>query len=122
MGLFAWQDEFAVGTAEIDSEHRALFRLAEELHESILNGAAEDDLEAIYARLAAYTREHCENEEAILRKQDGCDIQELSREHQRFTAKVNALERRLEKKQARLDVETMRFLRSWLDRHIQHMA
>ena len=119
MSLFEWNDEFSVGIAEIDTEHRELFRIAEELHEGLLNGTAEDDLEITYSRLAEQTRAHFEREDAILRKQGNPNVEQISREHSRLTEKVEALERRLEKRQARLDVETLRFLRTWLDRHIR---
>jgi hemerythrin len=119
MSLFEWNEEYSVGIAEIDSEHRELFRIAEELHEGILNGTAEDELEVTYSRLAEQTRAHFEREGAILRKQGHPNVEQISREHSRLTEKVEALERRLEKRQARLDVETLRFLRTWLDRHIR---
>ena len=108
MSLFEWNDEFSVGIAEIDSEHRELFRIAEELHEGILNGTAEDDLEVMYSRLAEQTRAHFEREDAILRKQGRPNIEQMSREHLRLTQKVEALGRRLEKRQARLRAHRFR--------------
>jgi hemerythrin len=119
MSLFEWNDEFDVGIAEIDADHRDLFRTAEELHEGILNGTAEDDLEVTYSRLAEQTRAHFEREDAILRKQGHPNVEQISREHLRLTQKVEALGRRIEKRQARLDMETLRFLRTWLDHHIR---
>ena len=119
MSLFEWNDEFSVGIAEIDSEHRELFRIAEELHEGILNGTTEDDLGVVYSRLAEQTRAHFEKEDAILRKQGRPNIEQTSKDHLRLTQKVEALGRRLEKRQTRLDMETLRFLRTWLDHHIR---
>jgi hemerythrin len=119
MSLFAWKEEYSVGVAEIDSEHRELFRIAEELHEGILNGVAEDDLEIVYSRLAEQTRAHFEREDAILRKKGHPNVEQISKEHIRLTEKVEALERRIEKRQARIDVETLRFLRTWFDHHIR---
>jgi hemerythrin len=119
MSLFEWNDEFSIGIAEIDSEHRELFRIAEKLHEGILNGTAEDELEVTYSQLAEQTRAHFETEDAILRKEGRPNVEQISREHIRLTEKVEALGRRLEKRQARLDMETLRFLRTWLDHHIR---
>jgi hemerythrin len=119
MSLFAWKDEYSVGIAEIDADHRDLFRIAEELYDGILNGTAEDDLEVMYSQLAEQTRAHFEREDAILRKEGRPNVEQISREHIRLTEKVEALGRRLEKRQARLDMETLRFLRTWLDHHIR---
>jgi hemerythrin len=119
MSLFAWKEEYCNGIAEIDSEHRDLFRIAEELYDGILNGAAEDDLEVVYSRLAEQTRAHFEREDAILRTRGHSNVEQISREHLRLTQKIEALGRRLEKRQARLDMETLRFLRTWLDHHVR---
>jgi hemerythrin len=100
MSIFAWKDEYSVGNADIDAEHRALFRIAEEVHSAILEGADEDKLEGLFTRLANYVETH-------------------SRNDKRLSDKVQALHRRIEKGQARVDVETMRFVRSWLDHHIR---
>src|SRR5260370_38640784 len=109
MSLFEWNDEFSVGIAEIDSEHRELFRIAEELHEGILNGTGEDELEVTYSRLAEQTRAHFEREDAILRKHGRPNVEQTSRGHLLLTQKVEPLAGGLASRQARLQTEPRRF-------------
>ena len=116
--FFVWRDEYALGRPEIDREHQALFRIAQELNAAMSAGHAQDELAAIYARLVAYTRFHFANEEALMRSAGYSDLAQHAREHDRLTAKVARLEREFEEGSAAVTAETMEFLRRWLKHHI----
>ncbi|MGA2186049.1 MAG: bacteriohemerythrin [Bryobacteraceae bacterium] len=116
--LFAWSDEYSLGQPDIDREHKALFRMAQELNEAMLRGEAQEELAGLFARLAAYTKFHFTNEEALMRAAHYADAASHAREHNQFTAKVAALEREFEDGQATVTRETMQFLRGWLNHHI----
>lgn len=58
MTLITWKDEFSVGVAEVDHEHRELIELINGLHDAIQEGASRDvvvsSLGEIYAQIAAH--------------------------------------------------------------------
>lgn len=68
MNPFTWNDNHSVGHPEIDAEHRALFRIAEELYDDIEDGTALYRLGGLMARLDSYSRFHFESEEAFMRR------------------------------------------------------
>ena len=116
--LFAWQPEYSLGQPDIDREHKALFRIAQELNEAMLRGDAQGELSGIFARLVAYTKFHFSSEEALMRAANYPDAAIHVKEHDRLTAKVGALERQFEQGEAAVTADTMMFLRRWLDHHI----
>ena len=117
MGLFAWSEEYSRTCPDIDREHKALFRLAEELQTAIDAGVAQPDLRALFARLVAYTRFHFDHEEALMREKGFPDIARHAMEHTKLAEKVARLERKFDGG-AEIDMETMRFLHRWLQHHI----
>ena len=51
MSLFKWSSDYSVYLPEIDAEHRAIYRLGDELHKALLAGADADQLKPILANL-----------------------------------------------------------------------
>ena len=115
---FVWKDGYSFGQPDIDREHQALFRIAQELNEGVERGDAQEKLAGIFARLVAYTRFHFSNEEELMRRSNYPDVAGHVAEHNRLTAKVAALERQFEASDAMVTADTMEFLRRWLDHHI----
>lgn len=58
MSLIQWKDEFCVGVAEVDHEHRELVALINSLHDDMRRGASRDAvveaLGEIYAQISAH--------------------------------------------------------------------
>ena len=58
MSLITWKEEFSVGVAEVDFEHRELIELINSLHESARSGAGREvvieALGEIYAQIASH--------------------------------------------------------------------
>jgi len=115
---FVWKDEYSLGQPDIDREHKALFRIAQELNEALERHDAQAELAGIFARLVSYTRFHFSNEEALMRRSNYPDTERHVKEHNKLTAKVGALERDFEHGKSTVTMETMKFLRRWLDHHI----
>ena len=115
---FVWTEQYSLGQPDIDREHKALFRMAQQLNEAMLRGDAQAELAGLFARLVAYTKFHFTNEEALMRGTNYPDTASHVREHDQFTAKVAALEREFENGKTTVTAETMEFLRGWLGHHI----
>ena len=85
MNQFEWSEKHSVGCPDVDDEHKALFRIAQELYDAIHEGTARAELTSLFDRLASYTRFHFANEEALMRKTGALDYDQHCREHRKFT-------------------------------------
>jgi hemerythrin len=118
MSLFDWKDKYAIGSPEIDREHRALFHMVNELEEAMVSGKAEGGLESLFERLAAYSRFHFRTEEKQMRAQGYPDTEQHVREHNEFIARLALLGKKLSQGEEGTDFETLRFLAHWLEAHV----
>ncbi|HTR34465.1 MAG TPA: bacteriohemerythrin [Bryobacteraceae bacterium] len=115
---FVWSDSHSLGLPEVDVEHRALFRLAEQLYDDVAKGQETDKLASNLARLASYASFHFENEEALMQRTDFPEIAEHRLEHQTFIAQVANLESLRQDGHESLCAPLLEFLRAWTEQHI----
>ena len=64
MPLVVWKDEFSVGVAAIDAEHRDLLDIINVLYDEAQAGAPTETLAVTCDKLIAHTVTHFDNEEA----------------------------------------------------------
>jgi hemerythrin-like metal-binding protein len=89
---FVWSDRFASGIESVDSQHRQLFRLINQVGDLLVGGGevSEAATEALIKRLADYARFHFTDEERVM-TEGGLDpayIDSHRRIHNRFTEQV----------------------------------
>jgi hemerythrin len=118
MGLFAWKEDYAVSHVEIDSQHRQLFRLADDLHQAMLDGKARDQLAGVLARLVEYTKGHFATEERLMLANGYPEYPSHKAEHDSLTRKVVDFHQDLEAGRAAISVQLLQFLKDWLAHHI----
>src|SRR5579872_2702553 len=68
MSLFAWSDDYLLGRAEFDEQHKQLFRMADELDNAVLENRGPESQIGLYGRLVTYLRRHFDNEELLMRE------------------------------------------------------
>ena len=116
--MFAWKDSYSIGVQEIDSQHRRLFSLADELHAAMNSGKGKDVLQAVLQNLITYTRTHFAAEEQL---KERCGYPELALHkvlHDEMTKKVLQLQRDFQSGQMMISIDVMQFLSNWLRQHI----
>jgi hemerythrin len=118
MGLFAWSDAYSLEHPQIDREHQALFAMAEQLHQAMLDGSGATVLKDLLARLINYTQVHFSHEEALMRHYQYRGLDTHAAEHRKLTEQVLDLQRKYAAGKLTITMETMHFLRDWLDHHI----
>lgn len=64
MALITWKDEYSVGVAEFDQDHRQLLTIINALHDAFQTGAPTEQLEEICNELTTHTVVHFAHEEA----------------------------------------------------------
>jgi len=116
--MFAWNQKYVLSCPKIDDEHRMLFRLAENLHLALAAGRGAEVLKGLFADLIGYTRTHFAHEEALMRASGYPAYRQHKAEHEDLAARAAALQKQGETGKLTVTLDTMRFLREWLDHHI----
>ena len=118
MGLFDWSDEYSLEHPQIDREHQALFALAGQLHSAMLEGSGNAVMGDLLARLINYTQVHFSHEEALMRRHHYTSMDAHVAEHRKLTSQVLELQQKYAAGRLTITMDTMQFLRSWLQHHI----
>ena len=118
MSIFLWKEEYSVGHLAIDTQHKRLFQLADELHAAMAAGKGNAAMSAILANLVSYTKLHFADEERLMKECNYPEYLHHKKEHDELTAKVVAFQSDLAAKRVAVTVQLMYFLKDWLTHHI----
>lgn len=96
MALIEWRDEFKVGVASVDHEHRELIALLNELHAGVEGSADKEPvsrfLGEVYARIAA----HFALEEQVMRERRYDQLDDHKADHERLLDEIRDIMDRYE--------------------------
>ena len=118
MELLSWRANYQVGVNLIDTEHKYLFKLINEFHDSYAAGNTHKQLLLVLNQLVAYAEEHFQHEEALMREIDYPRLARQEGSHQNLYASIFELNEKLSQADAKVDAETLRFLKFWMLQHI----
>ncbi len=118
MSFFAWRDEYSVHNTQIDGQHKELFRIAGELHSAMMRGAGRFVIGDTVTKLIDYTGRHFRDEETLMKASQFPQFTSHKAEHDNFITAVTVLKKGLADGQITVSVDTMQFLRNWLENHI----
>jgi len=119
MVLIEWKDEFLVGVADVDHEHRELIRLINELHAAMSAENATltvmDFLGEIYAQVSA----HFALEEKIMRERHYDQYQEHKNDHERLLDELRDIMDDYEENTYFSDEEFASHVGRWFSEHFK---
>lgn len=118
MSLFKWNESYSIGHPEIDTQHKRLFQLAEELHSAMTAGKGKQILSHTLASLISYTKGHFASEEGLMQRYGYPDYPQHKAEHDKLTAQVLAFQTDFNAGRSVLTIDLMHFLKNWLAHHI----
>ena len=118
MGYFEWSEEISINVVEIDEQHKLLIGIINDLHDSIQEGSAKEDINKILVRLILYIQIHFDTEEHLMTETNYPDETEQKKEHFALATRVGELYRRQLEGQPSVAIEIMDFLKIWLTDHI----
>ncbi len=119
MALILWNEaRYGVNIKEIDSQHKQLIDVINLLQSSMSEGKGKDVLGKILGDMARYAKGHFATEEKIMKTNGYTGYDDQKKEHDAFTAKAVALKSDFEGGKITLAVDTLTFLKNWLDNHI----
>ena len=119
MALLAWSElKYGVKIEAIDEQHQKLISILNELHEATNVGHGKDVIQKIISELEAYTKYHFGLEEKLMQANHYPGFVEHKKKHDFFTNHVAELHASYDTDEKGLTVETLTFLRDWIDEHI----
>jgi len=116
--LIPWSDTFSIDKKIIDSQHKILIKLINELYAAFLDGKANDHISNILDELTKYTVSHFKTEEVFFEEVNYDDADNHKKEHQDFVDKVVDFKTKFKEGDVSLSYDIMNFLRDWLQNHI----
>jgi hemerythrin len=118
MAHIQWSERLSVGLASIDSQHRKLVDLINDLYDAMMKGEGKTHTGPILKELIRYTHEHFADEEAGMQKAGYPDLAHHKELHRELTRQVEEFEARFEKGEVTLSISMLKFLNEWLTGHI----
>jgi hemerythrin len=119
MELIKWSEKYSVNNFLLDSQHKKLIAIINELHTAMKVARGNEIMQTIYDELIWYTKEHFRTEEQIMLKFNYPAFNEHKGEHDKLTEQVLKLQKDYKEGKALITMETMNFLKNWLINHIE---
>lgn len=88
----AWSDDYLIGIADIDAQHRGFFKAVEQLFDGILNCQGQYAVEQAIAFLRDYANRHFQSEEALMARHGFPQLEEHSQLHVDFLDNLELLD------------------------------
>lgn len=114
-----WDDDLSVGIEAMDSDHKNLLNLINNLRASVLCNTGEAFERQNLDDLVAYTREHLKREEDLLREHGFPDYEGHKAQHDQMISYVESYVRKYNDQGRKILPEIASYLTLWLTGHIK---
>lgn len=118
MPLAIWKSEYLTGNAAVDTQHKRLFEMVNELHEGIVKGSGKELMGPLLKRLAKYTVEHFQTEEGLMVSRNYPGLATHKKRHDDLVKQVTELIEQFDDGKLVLPITLSRFLADWIAHHI----
>ena len=118
MSLINWNDSMSVNVEEIDSQHKKLLDIINELHEAMLKREPREVLLKILSEMTDYTDYHFKTEEKYFNKFNYPDKKSHIKEHKNFINHIVEFTNGYKEQRLLLSMDMINFLKDWLNNHI----
>jgi hemerythrin len=118
MTFFEWKDDYSVGIEGIDSQHKIIIMIMNELFQAIKNKTERIIIDDVINELVKYSIYHFDLEEKMFSKYRYNDKEKHLIEHEHFIEKIESI--MMSNKNDDLDVslDILYYLRNWFQNHI----
>ncbi len=121
MPLITWTKEpFGTNVSQHDEEHKTIFRMLNDLDETVAGGDRESVGRQLDA-LIAFVAEHFANEQRNMEKTEYADYEAHRAAHDDLVKTCVALQEKFHAGEAEVTTETTNFIASWLTDHIPNI-
>jgi hemerythrin len=120
--IVTWDDKYAIGIQLIDSQHKELFSLTNELFRACLGG--DESIKGVFketmGRMVEYVRFHFGAEQELLQRIKYPDYQEHKKQHDTLVLKILESVKKYNEGEKLVPNQFVRTLRDWILSHIAH--
>lgn len=117
MALIEWRDEFSVGVAAVDHEHRELIALINDAHAAL--GAGDEGVSAFLGEVYAKISAHFALEERMMRERHYDQYREHKEDHERLLDELRDIMDDHERKHDYNDARLTERLGGWFGIHFK---
>jgi len=120
--IVVWDEKYATGIPLIDSQHKELFSLTNELFRACLGGdiALQGVFKETMGRMVDYVRFHFSAEQDLLQKINYPDYQEHKKQHDTLVVKILEAVKEYSEGKKLVPNQFVRTLKDWILSHIAH--
>jgi hemerythrin len=118
MAFLDFTDKLSVNVPSIDDQHKKLIAIINDLHSGMAAGKGKAVMNDIFARLIEYVEVHFSTEEKLMAQYNYPDVKTHEAQHINLTNQVGQLYVKVKEGKLSVTIETMEFLKDWLNNHI----
>ena len=118
MALINWDNSLSVNVSKIDTQHKKLIQLINNLNDAMKQGKGKDIVGNILNELVNYTKVHFKMEEDIFEQYGYPNKAAHISEHTNFVKKIISFSDDFQSGRLGLSVDVLNFLVNWLKNHI----
>ena len=111
-----WKEEYAIGIAEIDSQHKTLLEFITEFEQAVAGRGHWNTVQPLIARTREFVRFHFAVEESLMQIVNYSQLVPHRSEHQQVLQQLAALEQRVLRQETK--AELVPLMSAWLLNHI----
>lgn len=119
MSQAEWDPSLETGNELVDSQHKEIFVLVNELHDSIVERRGREAQDEVLVRVMASVKDHFTDEEALMRSIHYPRLVEQMRLHREFRAEANRLSELYASGETRLPITLAVYLYDWFLTHVR---
>lgn len=118
MVAISWDDSYTVHVESIDTQHKKMMRLINDLHRISINGGDNLQVEKALSVLSEYTKDHFQYEESFFEKYHYPFFKTHQKEHTAFLEIIAQIKTEMLNCQENERKESINLMVSWLKNHI----
>lgn len=118
MAFINWSDKLSVKVEIIDEQHKVLIGIINDLQEAMQAGRGKAIMNDVLIRLVDYIKMHFSMEEKLMAEYHYPDRIRHESQHFALTSQVGQLYVKVREEKMMVTIETMDFLKNWLNNHI----
>jgi hemerythrin len=118
MAAIMWKDDYSVGIGAMDTQHKQLITLINQLYEAMQKSATEEAMKTVLPGLLKYTKIHFAAEEKLIGEAGYPELEAHQAYHRQFTATLTETIEKCKSTGIMPTVSLVTFLKDWLSNHI----
>ncbi len=119
MAFITWNDNLSVGIFQLDTQHKNLVNMINNLYEAMNTGKGKEVIPKIIKDMSAYAVTHFSTEEKLMVQYGYSEYEIHKKEHEAFVKKVQEFSSEIAKGNLTITLNVANFLKNWLINHIQ---